>query len=63
MARALEWADVYLLSALGRDDVEDLSMIALDRPEEGRRVVASAATCLVVSQAERTRADVADEAD
>jgi lactate racemase len=63
MARALAWADVYLLSDLGRDDVEDLSMIALDRPEEGRRVVASAASCLVVSQAERTLADVADETD
>ena len=63
IARALAWADVYLLSDLPRDEVEDLSMVPLDRPEEGRRVVAAAGSCLVVGRAELTRADVADEAD
>ena len=60
-ARALAWADVYLLSALGQGAVDDLSMIALDHPEEARRLVAASASCLLVSQAERVRAVVADE--
>jgi hypothetical protein len=61
IARALAWADVYLLSALGEDAVEDLSMIALDRPEEARRLVAASDSCLLVSQAERVRAVASDE--
>jgi lactate racemase len=61
LARALAWADVYLLSALGQEAVEDLAMIALDRPEEARRLVAASGSCLLVSQAERVRAVVADE--
>lgn len=63
LARALAWADVYLLSSLGSDLVEDLAMIPLDRPEEARRLIASAGSCLVVSQADLTRADVAEELD
>lgn len=61
LTHSLAWADVYLLSALDRDVVEDLGMIPLDRPEEARRLVASSASCLVVSHAELTRPDVADE--
>jgi hypothetical protein len=61
ISRALAWADVYLLSALGPDAVEDLSMIALDRPEEAGRLVAASGSCLLVSQAERVRAVAADE--
>ncbi|MDR3635957.1 MAG: lactate racemase domain-containing protein [Isosphaeraceae bacterium] len=59
-ARGLAWADVYLLSNLPSDEVEELSMIALDRPEEARRLVAGARSCTFVSQAERTRAVVED---
>ena len=36
-------------------------MIALERPEEARRLAASSGSCLVVSQAEWTRPIVADE--
>jgi hypothetical protein len=61
LARALAWADVYLLSSLGPDVVEDLSMIALERPEEARRLAASCGSCLVVNQAEWTRPIVADD--
>jgi nickel-dependent lactate racemase len=63
VARAVAWADVYLLSALGQDHVEDLSIVALDRPEEARRLVASASSCVVVSRADLTRASVAGERD
>jgi hypothetical protein len=63
ISRALAWADVYLLSALERDDVEDLAMIALDRPEEARRLAAVSGSCLVVSQADLAHAHVAGESD
>jgi hypothetical protein len=62
-AHALAWADVYLLSDLPADEVEDLSIIALGRPEEARRLVAAAGSCTFVSQAERTRADAAEEGE
>lgn len=61
IARALAWADVYLLSALGREDVEDLGMIALDRAEEARRLAAVCGSCLVLSQADLARAAVAGD--
>lgn len=63
LARALAWADVYLLSSLGEDVTEDLAMIPLGRPEEARRLAAASASCLLLSQADLTRAEVADEAD
>jgi hypothetical protein len=54
-------ADVYLLSALADDLVEDLGMIPLSRPAEALRLAAASDSCLVVSQADRTRAVVIDE--
>jgi hypothetical protein len=63
LARALAWADVYLFSQFDRDVVEALSIIPLDRPEEVRRLAALAGSSLVVSDAERVRASVDDEAD
>ncbi|HEX8201150.1 MAG TPA: hypothetical protein VF590_11735, partial [Isosphaeraceae bacterium] len=63
VARALVWADVYLLSALGEDVAEDLAMIPLGGPEEARRLAAASASCLLLSQAELTRAEVADEVE
>ena len=61
LARAIAWADVYVLSSLGTELVEDLSMIALERPEEGRRLVAASHSCTVVNRAELTRASVLDD--
>jgi nickel-dependent lactate racemase len=63
VARALAWADVYLLSSLGDDVAEDLSMIPLGRPEEARRLAVASASCLLLSQADLTRAEAADEFD
>jgi len=63
IARALAWADVYLLSGLNPDDVEDLSMIPLDRPEEARRLAAVVGSSLLVSQADRVRAVASDESE
>jgi lactate racemase len=60
-AKAVDWADVYWLSALSSDDVDGLSVVPLDRPEEARRLVAVSASTLVVSHADLMRAEVADE--
>ena len=54
----LAWADVYLLSGLDREIVEDLSMVPLDHVDEARRLVAKSPSVIVVSQADLTRATV-----
>jgi hypothetical protein len=38
--------------------VEDLSVVAIERPEQARRIVAHSGSCLFVNQAELTRAVV-----
>jgi nickel-dependent lactate racemase len=63
LARAVDWADVYLLSGLGPDLVDDLSMIPLERTEEAARLVRAGRSCIVVNQAGLTRSSVADEKD
>jgi len=62
LARALAWADVYLLSGLDREVVEDLSMVPVDRPEDVLRLASRSASCTFVSQAEWTRSFVPDVA-
>jgi lactate racemase len=61
LARALAWADVFVLSGLEPDVLDDLSMVALDNPEQARRLVAKSGSCSFVSQAERTWALVSSE--
>ena len=61
LASALAWADVYLLSSLKADDVEDLSMVPLERADEARRLVSASRSCLFLSQAELTSTEVLDE--
>jgi hypothetical protein len=58
LAQVLEWADVYLLSRLDRQVVEDLSMVPLERSDDARRLVARSGSCLLVSHANLTRAVV-----
>ncbi len=59
VARALAWADVYLLSNLSADVLLDSPLIPLDRPDEARRLVATSHSCLFLSQAESARARIA----
>ncbi len=40
IAKALAWADLYLLSNLGEDAMEDLGFIPLNRPEEALKLAA-----------------------
>ena len=63
IARALAWADVYLFGGLDDEIVDDLEMVSLGRPEEARRLVDSSDSCIVLSQADRARAEAADEID
>jgi len=60
LARALAWADVFLLSGLERELVEELSLIPLEQPEQACRLVARSGSCSFVSQAELTRAIVSE---
>jgi nickel-dependent lactate racemase len=61
LAQVLAWADVYLLSGFDHQSVEDLSMIPLDRDRDAGRLVTAARSCLLVSQADLTRAVVGHE--
>jgi hypothetical protein len=61
VAGAMAWADVYLLSALDSQAIDDSPLVALGRPEEARRLVAASRACLFLSQAESARARVAGE--
>ncbi len=61
IASALAWADIYLHGALDTDLVEELGMIPIDRPGEARKLAGSAASCIILSQADRTRAIVPAE--
>ena len=61
IAAALAWADIYLSSDLDSDTVEDLAIIPLGRPEEARKLAKSAASLVVVNQAERTKCLVQED--
>lgn len=50
--RALEWANIYLLSKLDTTVVEDLFMMPLESPGEVRRLLESASRCLFVEGAQ-----------
>jgi hypothetical protein len=61
VARAMAWADIYLLSALDSQAIDDSPLVALGHPEEARRLVAACRSCLLLSQAEWARVRVAGE--
>lgn len=59
-AKGLAAAELYLLSELDQDVLEDLGVISLNRAEDVQRLAASAATCTFLSETESTRAEVAE---
>jgi lactate racemase len=63
VARALAWADVFVLSGLDPELLDDLSLLVLDKPEQARRLVANSGSCSFVSHAELTSARVRGEED
>ncbi len=56
IAEAVAWADVFLYSGMDRELVEELSMVALEKPEQARRLVAQCRSATFVSAADWTRA-------
>ncbi len=61
LARAMAWADLFVYSGLEPQVVEDLSIVALERPEQARRLVANSGSTSFISRAELTLAEVEDE--
>jgi lactate racemase len=61
LVQAISWADVFIHSRLDRDLVEGLSVFALERPEQARRLVAASGSCVFVNQAQRARGVVMAE--
>jgi hypothetical protein len=59
--RALAWADVYLASASPADEVDELGLIPLDRPEQAARLAAMAPSFVAISQVDRVRATARSE--
>ena len=55
LEKALAWADVYLMSTSPADDIENLGMIAFDRPAQAAKLAASAHSLVTITQADRTR--------
>lgn len=61
LAHALAVADVFLHSRLERDVVESLSLAALERPEQARRLAERSSSCVFLNRAELARASVRAE--
>ncbi len=60
-AQALAWADVFVLSGLDPELVDDLSLVVLENPEQARRLASKSGSCSFLSHAELTRAVVREE--
>jgi nickel-dependent lactate racemase len=61
IAEATVHADVYLLSKLDPDLVEEMSMTPLGRPEESRRLAAAASDVILVNRADLVRCDAEED--
>ena len=61
VVQALAWADVFVLSGLSSEVVEELSLIPLENPEQARRLVAKSGSCSFVTRAELTRASARED--
>ena len=61
--KALAWADVYLASSADADDLDELGLIPLDRPEQAARLASNAPSFVAISQADRTRSTARTEAE
>jgi nickel-dependent lactate racemase len=61
IARAADWASVYLLSQLPSTLVEDLFMTPLEHEREATRLIAQCDGCVVFDGAQHTFTEIADE--
>ena len=60
IALAISHAEVYLLSRLDPSLVEDLGMIPLETPSQAQKLLDANPSCVVLSPAERMRAQVSE---
>ena len=58
IAKALDWANVYLLSRQDANVVEDLYMLPLADTTEAKRVIDDDESCVVIAEAHRVAASV-----
>ena len=61
LVEALDWADLYLLSDLDPDAVEDLGVVPLAKPSEALRLARASADVALISDAEFTRVEVVED--
>jgi hypothetical protein len=54
LAHAIDWTNVYLLSRLDPQLVEDLFMIPLGDTDEARRLIDGTDSCAIVAGAQHT---------
>ena len=58
LASTADWADIYLLSKLDGQTVDDLFMIPLDNEREYQRLLAGEGTCIFLQSAQHVYAEV-----
>jgi nickel-dependent lactate racemase len=58
IAKGIDWANVYLLSRLDPQLVEDLCMIPLENPGEAARLIEGDERCAIIGGAQHTSAEV-----
>ena len=61
IARATDWASVFLLSRLDSEFVEELSMTPLQNDREVTRLISQCESCIVFDGAQHIRAELADD--
>ena len=60
LAFAVDWADVYLLSGLDSDLVEELFMVPLEKPAEVLRLLEGDGRCAFIESAHHVSARIGD---
>ncbi len=61
--KALAHADIYIAASAESDDLDELGLIPLDRAEQAAKLAAVAPSLIAVSQIDRARPTIRDEAD
>ena len=61
--KAVARADIYIAASADADDLDELGLIPLDRPEQAAKLAALAPSFLAISQVDRARPTIRDEAD
>ncbi len=61
IARAADWASIYLLSRLPTPLIEDLFMTPLEHEREATRLIAQCDGCLILDGAQHVFTEIADE--